>query len=94
MTDVKTSLYNGDNKLLIFSLIALALYMSRALTPRTGGALNPAMGISLTFFHSIYTGNWSYFRPWWIYVAGPLSGACLAGLHYKFIHTPMAMLQD
>jgi MIP family channel proteins len=46
--------------------------------PLTGGSLNPAR----TLGPSLFTGNLDTF---WIYLAGPLAGAALAALTYRFL---------
>jgi len=50
----------------------------------SGGAFNPAVGISLTTMHAIYgEGSWEHL---WLYLVGPLAGGALAAIVYKIQH--------
>ena len=46
----------------------------------TGGAFNPAVGISPNLVHAVNGGSIGHI---WLYIIGPLGGAVLAGLLYK-----------
>lgn len=94
MTDKRTCYHSGGNSILVLVVVALGLHMGRAMTPRTGGGINPAFGFSLLFWKSIFTGNAAVLKPMWIYIIAPLGGAFVAGIHYNWIHFPLAINHD
>lgn len=50
MTDSRTTLYTGNNKLVNLFVISIIFFIARGTTPRTGGNLNPAIGPALSMW--------------------------------------------
>lgn len=58
MTDKKTTLFEkNDSVVITLATIVLGFHVSRSFTPRTGGGINPAIGISLSAWRAIFSGN-------------------------------------
>ena len=56
--------------------------------PYSGGALNPAAGLSINFAYYIYMGKGEGMLRVWVYVVGPFSGALVAWLLKSILLTP------
>ncbi|MCR5491244.1 MAG: aquaporin [Bacilli bacterium] len=54
--------------------------------PLTGTSVNPARSLATALGNLIYTGDATALSQVWIFVVGPLLGAVLAALLFKFLH--------
>jgi aquaporin Z len=52
----------------------------------TGTSVNPARSIATAVSTAIYGGGKEALKQVWMFIVGPMAGACLAGVFYKFFH--------
>lgn len=56
----------------------------------TGTSVNPARSIATAVSTAIYGGGKEALKQVWMFIVGPMAGACLAGVFYKFFHNDEA----
>jgi glycerol uptake facilitator-like aquaporin len=66
--------------------IAVALFFSRHFAISTG-CLNPAVAIGLQLIIGIKTGSWGILTDCWIFILGPMIGACLGAWYYDYVYS-------
>lgn len=76
---------NSDSLALKFGLCITALCL--AFIPHTGCSLNPAR----TFGPAVWTGHWDHHYIYWL---GPIGGAVIAAVIYRWLFSPKTKDQD
>jgi len=78
--------YYTNSPIFVVSGIALAYYFSRQFSAHSGGCLNPAIAIGLGLWNSANDGNFANMRYSYIFIIGPLIGASIAAILFRFLY--------
>ncbi|KRX06365.1 Aquaporin-like protein [Pseudocohnilembus persalinus] len=91
MSDKQTTYYKGSDKIVPNITIIYCVLTSKMLSPRTGGNLNPSIGLAMYICHGIFYGELNQNSPMSIVVYGPYLGAIIGALYYIYIHYPLVV---
>ena len=74
------------NQFLKMLTISIALFFSRHFATSTG-FLNPAVAVGLQIITGLMSGNWQPLMNCWVFIFGPLIGACLGAWYYDYVYS-------